>query len=56
MLDVTARPYPAIDLVSTTSPKLGVYDIVSNELRLSLAPAGSARPSDVSGAVIYRTQ
>ena len=56
VLNVTARPYPAIDLVSNTSPRLGVYEIVSNELRLSLAPAGSARPVDVSGATIYRTK
>lgn len=55
VLDVSARPYPAIDLVSTTSPRLGVYDIVSNELRLSLGSAGTSRPSDLSAATIYRT-
>jgi hypothetical protein len=49
------RPYPEIALVSPTSTRLGIYDLVSNELRLSLAPAGSARPTDLASATIYRT-
>lgn len=54
VLNVTARPYPTIDLVAPTSRRLGLYDIVSNEMRLSLANAGSARP-DLSAASTYRT-
>lgn len=54
VLNTTARP-ATIDLVSPVSRRLGVYDIVSNELRLSLASAGTARPADLSGATIYRT-
>lgn len=55
VLDVSARPYPAIDLISPTATRIGIYDIVSNELRLALTDAGSPRPTSVSGAAIYRT-
>ena len=55
VLNNLRRPYPEIALVSPTSTRLGVYDLVSNELRLSLAPAGSARPTDLASATIYRT-
>ena len=54
-IGLTARPNPTIDLVSNTSRRLGLYDIVSNELRLSLALPGSARPTDIGLASIYRT-
>ena len=54
-INVTARPYPLIALTSPTSVRLGLYDIVSNEMRLSLANPGSPRASDLSGATIYRT-
>ena len=54
-IDTTARPYPLIALTSSTAMRLGLYDIVSNELRLSLSNPGSPRPSDLSGASIYRT-
>jgi hypothetical protein len=50
----TSRP-STIDLVSPTATRLGTYDIVSNEMRLSLANPGSARPVDLSAASIYRT-
>ena len=43
-INVTARPYPLIALTAPTSVRLGLYDIVSNELRLSLANPGS-RPA-----------
>lgn len=55
VLNTTARPATTIDLVSSTSHRLGVYDIVSNEMRLSLSNAGAARPGDLSGASVYRT-
>lgn len=54
-INVTARPYPLIALTAPTSVRLGLYDIVSNELRLSLANPGSPRPADLSTATIYRT-
>ena len=54
-LALTARPFPSIDLVSATGRRLGVYDIVSNQLRLSLANAGSSRPVDLNTASYYRT-
>jgi hypothetical protein len=54
-INVTARPYPLIALTAPTSVRLGLYDIVSSELRLSLANPGSPRASDLSGASVYRT-
>ena len=41
-INVPARPYPLIALTAPTSVRLGLYDIVSNEMRLSLASAGLA--------------
>lgn len=55
-INVTARPYPLIALTAQTSVRLGLYDIVSNEMRLSLADPGSSRPPDLSAATIYRTE
>ncbi len=54
-LALTARPFPSIDLVSTTGRRLGVYEIVSDQMRLSLANAGASRPLDVNAASTYRT-
>lgn len=56
ILDLAARPLPTIDLVAPTSRRLGVYDILSNELRLSLPNAGEPRPTDLNGSSIYRTR
>lgn len=55
VLSVASRPYPTIDLVSSTSRRPGVYDIVSNEMRLALAPPGSPRPTALTTASTYRT-
>ena len=54
-LNVAARPYPTIDLVSATATRRGIYDIVSNEMRLAIGEAGAARPTTISAASIYRT-
>jgi hypothetical protein len=54
-LNVAARPYPTIDLVSPTSTRRGIYDIVSNEMRLAIGEPGAARPTSISTASIYRT-
>ncbi|HUQ88655.1 MAG TPA: M23 family metallopeptidase, partial [Vicinamibacterales bacterium] len=51
-LRVTARPYPFIDLVSPTAGHVGIYDIVSNEMRLLLTTTGTQRPLDLSGASV----
>ena len=56
VLTTTTRPLSSIDLVSPVSARrLGVYDIVSNELRLALSLPGSSRPLSLSDASIYRT-
>jgi hypothetical protein len=54
-LIATARPYPFIDLVSPTAGHIGIYEIVSNEMRMSLTSPGSQRPLDLNGASVYRT-
>lgn len=54
LLNAAARPNPTIDLVSATSRRAGIYDIVSNEMRLALAEPGAARPTSL-GAGVYRT-
>lgn len=56
ILTTTSRPLSSIDLLPAASaPRLGVYEIVSNELRLSLAQPGSIRPATLSEVSIYRT-
>src|SRR5687768_17474369 len=54
VLRLSARP-ATIDLISPTATRLGVYDIVSNDMRLSVASPGLPRPIDLSAASIYRT-
>ena len=54
-IDATARPYPLIALTSATAVRLGIYDIVSNEMRLALSNPGEPRAADLSGATVYRT-
>ena len=49
------QPIATIDLVSPTAVRVGVYDIISNEMRLTLAPPGAARPTDLGSASVYRT-
>lgn len=53
-LSATSRP-STIDLVSPTATWLGSYDILSNELRLTLANPGASRPASVTPANVYRT-
>jgi murein DD-endopeptidase MepM/ murein hydrolase activator NlpD len=54
-INVRARPYALIALTAPTQVRLGLYDIVSNEMRLALALPGAARPSDLSSAAVYRS-
>jgi len=54
--DPAARPFSTIDLVSPTSLRRGVYEIISNEMKLSLAVAGATRPNDLAAASVYRTK
>lgn len=54
-LRVLARPFPTIDLVTPTGPRLGVYDIVGDHMRLALGSPGAPRPADLGSASVYRT-
>jgi hypothetical protein len=54
-LSITARPYPFINLDAPTAHHIGIFDIVSNEMRLALVPAGTQRPLDLGAAGVYRT-
>ena len=55
-LNAASRPLSSIDLVPpTSSPRLGVYEIVSNELRLSLALPGASRPTSLADQTVYRS-
>jgi hypothetical protein len=56
VLDTSARPLPTIDLVSPISTRRGVYEIVSNEMKLSLGQPATGRPNDLSAASVYRTK
>ena len=53
VLRQNVRP-ATIDLISPTATRLGVYDIVSNEMRLAVGSPGAARAA-LSAASIYRT-
>lgn len=50
----TSRP-STMDLVSPTASRLGTYDMLSNELRLTLANPGASRPATVTPTNVYRT-
>ena len=51
-----ARP-TTVDFVSSTgSRRLGLYDIVSDTLRLALGAPGASRPASFNGASVYTTQ
>lgn len=54
-LDVTAAPFATIDLVSATGTRRGIYDIVSNEMRIVLGEQGTPRPSSFASATVLRT-
>ena len=54
-LRVIARPFPTIDLVTPTGPRLGLYDIVGDQMRLALGSPGAPRPIDLGAASVYRT-
>ena len=54
-LRVVARPFPTIDLVTPTGPRLGLYDIVGDQMRLALGSPGAPRPVDLGAAGVYRT-
>jgi hypothetical protein len=56
VLNFSTRPYPSIDLVSPIGRRLGIYDIVSSEMRLTLASPGAARPAALDSTHVYRTR
>jgi hypothetical protein len=49
------RPLSSLNLISPTGTRLGVYDIVDDQLRLALGSPGATRPVDLSEASLYRT-
>lgn len=55
VLRQTVKP-AAIDLVSPTATRLGVYDIVSGEMRLTVASPGAGRPATLDPTHVYRTR
>jgi hypothetical protein len=55
VLNLSTRPYPSIDLVSPVGRRLGIYDIVSGEMRLTLASPGDTRPTTLDSTHVYRT-
>ena len=55
VLRQSVRP-AMIDLISPTATRLGVYDIVSGEMRLTLASPGAARPVTLDPTHVYRTR
>ena len=52
----SARPTTVDFTSSTGSRRLGLYDIVSETMRLSLGAPGAGRPSSLAGASTYSTQ
>jgi hypothetical protein len=56
LLNLSTRPYPSIDLVSPIGRRLGIYDIVSNEMRMTVASPGAARPVTLDSTNVYRTR
>jgi hypothetical protein len=56
VLDLSTRPHPSLDLVSPVGRRLGIYDIVSGEMQLTLASQGAARPSTLDSTHVYRTR
>ncbi len=44
-----------IDLISPAARRLGVYNIVNNEMHLTLAAPGAERPNHLSTDSVYRT-
>jgi hypothetical protein len=55
-INIATKPYPLIALTSPTAVRLGLYDVVSNEMRLALGLPGLPRPTDIATASIYRTR
>jgi hypothetical protein len=54
-INLISRPYSLIALTAPTQVRLGLYDIVSNEMRLSLSLPGAPRATDLTAASVYRT-
>lgn len=56
VLNLAAKPFPTIDLLSATGIRQGLYDIVSNEMRLTLGAPGGGRPATLDDTQVYRTR
>ena len=55
VLRQSVRP-ATIDLISPTATRLGVYDIVSNEMRMTVSSPGGTRPAALDPTHVYRTR
>ena len=56
-VDAVKKPLSLVDFTpSSGSPRLGVWDIVSDTLQLGLGAPGATRPSSLSGAAVYTTR
>ncbi len=56
-VDVAGRYPAAIDLLPAdgSAPRLGLYDVVSDVLRIDIAVAGAPRPTGLQNAATYST-
>jgi hypothetical protein len=53
-VDATAKPLARVDLRPTAgTPRLGVYDIVSGTLEITLGASGGTRPETLSAPTVY---
>lgn len=55
VLRQNVRP-ATIDLIAPTATRPGLYDIVSGEMRLTVASPGAARPATIDPTHVYRTR
>jgi murein DD-endopeptidase MepM/ murein hydrolase activator NlpD len=55
-IDPAKKPLSTVTLTpSSGSPRLGVWNIVSDTLQVNLGAPGAARPSSLGGAAVYAT-
>lgn len=57
VLDPTKKPLSTVDFrPSSGSPRLGVWNLVSDTLHLNLGAPGASRPAALDGASVYTTR
>ena len=56
-VDASKKPLATVTFTpASASTRLGVWDILSDTMQLSLGAPGAARPSSLSGAAVYTTR